>query len=126
MSYNIKEEQTQMIIYKGFTIDDYKTSVMVGFGNSIGNMVWKRLDWCLSWVNHNPNGLSWGNSKVDCKQLAFAILHDYVKREYSLPPEKSFSIVSDVYEDFAKDFVEKFAVDWTLYGDKIGEWLESA
>ena len=115
-----------MIKYKGFRLEsgNYGSNNFVLFKKDGGE--WERLDWCLNWVNHSPTGLNWGYYGSGCAQLAFAILHHFIKNKYGFySGEDSARLTRRVYQEFKNDFVAKMKDKWELDGDEIEKWIDN-
>lgn len=75
------------------------------------------LDTCLSFVNHSPDGFSWGYAGSGPHQLGFAILYHY--------SGNNRDFASDLYKNFTIDFVANQPINEYLCinYDDITAWL---
>lgn len=87
---------------------------------SIRNENNQKIDKCLKYVNHSPDGFSWGYGGSGPSQAAFAILM-YILGENEL------KFIKNVYQDFKFDIIAKLNMNEShiLQYDEVFNWIEN-
>lgn len=85
---------------------------------SIRNENNQKIKMCFEYVNHSPDGFSWGYGGSGPSQAAFAILMHVLGKK-----EKEF--IFNNYQTFKFDIIAKLNMNQThkLYYEEILEWV---